>query len=151
MLLYRTMEIKVARIREGVELPKYVPESAACFDLQAAVATTVQPDEVVKVPSGLIIHVPPGYMLGIAPRSSAPKYGISMPHSFGIIDPTYCGPEDEILIQIQNRTEKPIDIERGQRIAQGFFVEVPRVIWKEVTKDELAPNSRGGFGSTDAV
>lgn len=151
MLLYRTMEIKIARIRDSVEVPKYVPESAACFDLQAAESVTVKPNEVVKVPSGLIVHVPPGYLLAIAPRSSAPKYGISMPHSFGIIDPTYCGPEDEILIQIQNRTEKPIEIEQGQRIAQGFFLEVPKVIWKEVTKDELAPNSRGGFGSTGAV
>lgn len=143
------MDIKIARIRDGVDIPQYVPESAACFDLQAAESATLKPGEVAKIPSGLIIHVPPGFMLGIAPRSSAPKYGISMPHSFGIIDPTYCGPEDEIMIQIQNQTDKAIKIEQGQRIAQGFFVEVPRITWKEVSKDELAPNSRGGFGSTD--
>ncbi len=142
------MEIKIARIRDGVELPKYVPESAACFDLQAAENTTLQPGEIRPIPSGLIIHVPLGYMLMIAPRSSAPKHGISMPHSVGIIDPTYCGPEDEVLILIQNRTDQPINIEKGQRIAQGFFVEVPHVVWNEVDKSELAPTSRGGFGST---
>jgi dUTP pyrophosphatase len=145
------VEIKIARIRDGVELPRYVPESAACFDFQSAVDLIIKPNEVVKVPSGLIIQVPPGFMLCVAPRSSAPEHGISMPHSFGIIDPTYCGPEDEVLIQIQNRTKKPIQIKRGQRIAQGFFLETPKVIWKEVAKDELAPESRGGFGSTGAI
>lgn len=142
------MEIKIARIRDDVELPKYVPDSAACFDLQAAEAATLKPGEVARIPSGLIVHVPPGYMMCLTPRSSAPKYGISMPHSIGIIDPTYCGPEDEILIQIENRTNDPIAIEKGQRIAQAFFVEVPHVVWKEVSRDELAPHSRGGFGST---
>lgn len=143
------MEIKIARIREGVALPRYIPESAACFDFEAAQGVTIQPNEIVRIPTGLVIHVPPGYMLGIAPRSSAPKYGLSMPHSFGIVDPTYCGPEDEILIQVQNRTDAPVTVTVGQRIAQGFFVEVPRVTWREVDRDELSPASRGGFGSTE--
>lgn len=142
------MEIKITRIRDDVELPKYVPESAACFDMQAAVPTDLEPGQSVAIPSGLVVHVPPGYMLAIAPRSSCVKHGISMPHSFGIIDPTYCGPEDEILILIQNRTDKPVHIEKGQRIAQGFFVAVPHIVWNEVGRDELAPESRGGFGST---
>jgi dUTP pyrophosphatase len=142
------MEIKITRIREGVELPQYVPESAACFDMQSAIDVDVAPGEVVPIPSGLVVQVPPGYMFAIAPRSSAPKYGISMPHSFGIVDPTYCGPEDEVLILIQNRTDKPVHIDKGQRIAQGFFVAVPHIVWKEVGRDELAPESRGGFGST---
>jgi dUTP pyrophosphatase len=142
------MEIKITRIRDGVALPQYVPESAACFDLQAAVDATLEPGQSFPVPSGLIVHVPPGYMFVIAPRSSSVKHGISMPHSIGIIDPTYCGPEDEVLILIQNRTDKPVYIEKGQRIAQGFFLEAPHIVWREVSADELAPESRGGFGST---
>lgn len=142
------MEIKVTRVRDDVELPRYVPESAACFDLQSAVDVEVAPGEYTPIPSGLIVHVPPGYMFVIAPRSSAPKYGISMPHSIGIVDPTYNGPEDEVQILVHNRTDKPVRIEKGQRIAQGFFLQVPHIVWKEVGRDELASKSRGGFGST---
>ena len=142
------MEIKIARIRDDVELPKYVPESAACFDLQAAVEVTIEPGQYCPIPSGLVVHVPPGYLFAIAPRSSAPKHGLSMPHSFGIVDPTYCGPEDEVLILLENRTDKPVHIEKGQRVAQGFFVAAPHIVWNEVDRSELAPISRGGFGST---
>lgn len=142
------MEVRIARIRKTVDLPKYIPESAACFDLQSAITLEIKPKEIVKIPSGLIIEVPEGFMLAVAPRSSAPKYGISMPHSFGIIDPIYCGPDDEIMIQVQNNTDTTIKIDQGQRIAQGFFVELPKVQWKEVEIGDLAVNSRGGFGST---
>ena len=137
------MDVKITRIRDGVNLPKYIPESSACFDLEAAESASIKPNEIVKIPTGLIIEVPMGYALIIAPRSSAPRYGISMPHSIGIIDPTYSGPEDEIMVQIQNKTDKTVKIKKGDRIAQGFFTEIPRITWREIKK-----GSRGGFGTT---
>jgi len=94
----------------------------------------------------VIVKVPEGYMLMIVPRSSLPrKKALVCPHSVGIIDQDYCGPEDELLVQVQNISDHPVVIERGERIAQGIFVKVDTAEWEEV---EANGKSRGGFGST---
>jgi len=69
-----------------------------------------------------------------------------MPNSVGIIDQDYSGPEDEILLQVQNFTDQPILVERGERIAQGTFVVIERATWHEVS--QIQQQSRGGIGST---
>ena len=99
------------------------------------------------VPGNVIVKVPEGYLLLISPRSSLPrKKGLVCPHSIGIIDQDYHGAEDEILIQVQNVSQEPVTVERGERIAQGLFVRVDRAEWKEV--ENHGAQTRGGFGST---
>ena len=86
-------------------------------------------------------------MLLLASRSSLPrKKGLMIPNGVGIIDQDYCGPEDEIHIQVYNFTSAPVHIERGERLAQGIFVRIAQVEWEEV--EEIGEKSRGGFGST---
>lgn len=143
------MKIEICRIRDGVNLPKYVPDTAACFDFEAAEAVTAAPGEVFKVLTGLVIRVPSGYGLIVAPRSSSVKKGISMPHSVGIVDPMYCGKGDEIIIYLKNNNNASLQIEKGERIAQGMFVELPKIEWSEIGEDSLEKKDRGGFGSTD--
>jgi dUTP pyrophosphatase len=99
------------------------------------------------VPGNVIVQVPPGYALLIAPRSSLPrKKALVCPHSIGIIDQDYHGPDDEILVQVQNIGDEPVTVERGERIAQGLFVQVEQAQWQEV--DGHGAQTRGGFGST---
>lgn len=129
-------------------MPLYNPDSAACFDFPTRETITIAPGQIGRVKTGLFISVPPGYLLAIVPRSSMPRRGLEMPHSFGVVDPTYCGPKDEILIQVRNVTDQLVEIKKGDRIAQGFFVQTPRVTWHEVDKETLSAESRGGFGST---
>jgi dUTP pyrophosphatase len=92
------------------------------------------------VGTGLVIGVPDGYFLGIFARSSTPlKRGLMVANGVGIIDADYCGPADEIKIQMLNVTDQPVKVSRGDRLAQG-------VEWEEVT--EMVAPTRGGFGST---
>jgi dUTP pyrophosphatase len=63
-----------------------------------------------------------------------------------VIDPDYCGPSDEIKIQVLNFTDAPVQVKRGDRLAQGIVLPAPTIEWDEV-KDVAAP-ARGGFGST---
>lgn len=72
-----------------------------------------------------------------------------MPHSVGIVDPMYCGKGDEIIIYLKNNNNASLQIERGERIAQGMFVELPKIEWSEIGEDMLEKKDRGGFGSTD--
>jgi dUTP pyrophosphatase len=64
----------------------------------------------------------------------------------GVIDADYCGPADEIKIQVLNITDAPVLVKRGDRLAQAMVLPAPRVEWDEV--EEMAAPTRGGFGST---
>lgn len=45
-----------------------------------------------------------------------------------------------------NFTALPVEVKKGDRIAQGILLPSPRVEWEEV--EELRAGSRGGFGAT---
>ncbi len=144
------MKVRIKRIDPELPLPKYETEGAVGFDITAREEFLVEPGKIVLIPSNLIVEVPKGYMLVVASRSSTPlKKGLTPPHGFGIIDHDYCGPEDEIKIQVYNFGAEAVKVERGEKIAQGVFVRVDRFEWTEAERSEaLKEGSRGGFGST---
>ncbi len=86
-------------------------------------------------------------MLLMASRSSTPiKKGLTLGNGVGTIDNDFCGPEDELKVQVYNFTENPVTVERGERIAQGVFVRIDKGDWEEV--EEMTAPTRGGFGTT---
>ena len=100
------------------------------------------------MPTGLVIQVPAGHFLGIFARSSTPlKKGLMVANGVGVIDQDYCGPADEVKIQVLNFTAAPVQVAKGDRIAQGLFIPVARADWQEADGD-LRDGSRGGFGAT---
>lgn len=128
-------------------LPSYQTAGAAGFDLAAAADATIAPGEVALVPTGLVIEVPEGHFLGIFARSSTPlRRGLIVANGVGVVDSDYCGPADEIRIQVLNVTGSPVDVKRGDRLAQGIILPFVRAEWVE----HAAPGrpTRGGFGST---
>jgi dUTP diphosphatase len=139
--------VRIKRLSPSVSVPRYESGDAAAFDLAAAADVTIQPRQVALVPTGLVIEVPHGMFLGIFARSSTPlKRGLMVANGVGIVDPDYCGPEDEVKIAVLNFTEKPVHVRSGDRIAQGVLLPATRVSWEEV--DAVRTASRGGFGST---
>jgi dUTP pyrophosphatase len=141
------MYVKIHKLDPSVAIPEFKTKGAVGFDLAASSDMHLPPREIALVPTGLVIEVPPGYALIIASRSSTPrKKKITMPHGIGIIDQDYCGPSDEIKIQVRNFTDEEITIKRGERIAQGLFVRAEQVTFEEIL--DLSATSRGGFGST---
>jgi dUTP pyrophosphatase len=142
-----TRRVRIRRLRAGVALPKYESAAAAGFDLAAADDITIAPGEVALVPTGLVIEVPEGMFLGIFARSSTPlKRGLMIANGVGVIDADYCGPGDEVKVQVLNFTQSPVRLKAGDRIAQGLLLPITRVEWNEV--DTIDRETRGGFGST---
>jgi dUTP pyrophosphatase len=130
-----------------VPLPSCQTAGAAGFDLSASADVTVAPGGIALVPTGLVIEVPAGHFLGIFARSSTPlKRGLVVANGVGVVDPDYCGPTDEIRIQVLNVTQAPVDIRRGDRLAQGIILPFVRAEWDERGTPERPV--RGGFGST---
>jgi len=142
------MEVEIARIDPDARLPEYKTDGATCFDLESIEERLIAPGGIALLRTGLVVKTPPGYFLAIAPRSSLHKIGLDKPHSFGILDPDYSGPEDELRLLVRNFTDQPVKVEKYQRLAQGFFNPVPKITWKEIPASALGQSSRGGFGST---
>jgi dUTP pyrophosphatase len=139
--------VSIHRLDPSVPLPAYGTQGAAGFDLSARSDVTVQPGEVVLVPTGLVIKVPDGHFLGIFARSSTPlRLGLMVANGVGIVDSDYCGTSDEIKIEVFNFTSAPVTVRRGDRLAQGVVLPFVRVQWEE--QDPSNRPSRGGFGAT---
>jgi dUTP pyrophosphatase len=142
------MRVRIRRIHSAAVLPEYQSEGAAGFDLAASEDIVIQPGAVVLIPTGLVIQVPPGYCLGVFARSSTPlKRGLMVANGVGVVDSDYCGPNDEVKIEVLNFTTTPVQVKAGDRIAQGLFIPVARAEWQEAD-DDLRVGSRGGFGAT---
>lgn len=140
------MKVRITRLRDDVPIPKYETPGAVMFDIAAIEDAIILPGEIKLLPTGLVVCVPDGYMLMVASRSStAMKKGLEIIQGVGIIDQDYCGPEDELKLQVYNFTDRPVEVKRGDRIYQAGFVPIIRAEWDEGPAD--GP-SRGGFGST---
>ena len=140
------MKVRITRLDASVSLPARETAGAAGFDLAAAADVTIAPRAIALIPTGLVIKVPDGYFLGIFARSSTPlKRGLMVANGVGVIDSDYCGPRDEVKVQVLNFTDAPVHVKRGDRLAQGIFMQYAPPEWEE---GEAADKSRGGFGST---
>lgn len=142
-----TLHISIQRVDPSLPLPQYHSAGAVGFDLITRKTTVIEPGTITLVPGNVIVKVPEGFALLIIPRSSLPrKKALVCPHSIGVIDQDYHGEKDELLVQVQNISNAPVTVERGERIAQGMFVKVEKAEWEEV--DGHGKETRGGFGST---
>ena len=141
------MKVKIKRLDQLVELPKYHTSESAGFDIASNQDITVAPGTVAKIPTGLVIAAPSGYFLLISARSSLPlKKGLTMANGIGVIDPDYAGPNDKIHIIVHNFTKEPVEVKKGERLAQGIFLPIVQAQWVE--SEQTRDFDRGGIGST---
>ena len=142
------MQVKIKKLSQDTPLPQYQTPGSVAFDISSAEDVIIKPHQVYLVKTNLVICTPPGYMLMIASRSSLIlKKGLTLGNGIGIVDQDYCGPEDEIKIQLFNTQDTPATVFKGERIAQALFIKVEKVELEEVESLE-SKESRGGFGST---
>lgn len=141
------MQLRVTRVDTALPLPKYESAGACAFDVYARIETVIEPKSLGYVPTNLIVCVPEGYVLLLCSRSSTPrKKGLLTPQGVGVIDQDYCGPTDEMLLQVMNFTDAPVTVARGERIGQALVMPIARC--EVVEGPPQSDKSRGGFGST---
>ncbi|TAK28031.1 MAG: dUTP diphosphatase [Myxococcaceae bacterium] len=135
---------------EGLPLPSYQTRYSAGLDLCAAIPEEpplrLLPGERLSVPTGLVIAVPEGYEGQVRARSGrALREGLAVLNAPGTIDSDFRG---EVRVLLINLGPDPIEIARGERIAQLVIAPVCRVTVEEVTSLETTDRGTGGFGST---
>jgi len=166
------LSVKIKRLNESVEIPKYAKPGDAGFDLVAAEDVIIKPGETKVIPTGLAFEIPPGYEMQIRPRSGMSRK-TKLRVVLGTIDSGYRGEVGVIAdnVSIIEYTSQPrllmgafagdndfnvtkatkyevIKISKGDRIAQGVIAPVVTAHFEEV--DELSDSERGtnGYGST---
>lgn len=98
---------------------------------------------------GVAMSLPKGYEAWIAPRSSTfLKYGIIQANSIGIIDSSYCGPNDWWMFPAY--ATRDIKIAKDTRICQFRIIKSQEDL-KIIETEHLQHKNRGGFGSTGEV
>jgi dUTP pyrophosphatase len=138
--------LKVKRLFQDAVLPQKAHAGDLGYDLFAAEAVTIFPDETIIISTGIAIQFPEGYGGFIKDRSS-----VSTKHSVfavaGVIDNGYVG---EIKVALHNAGEDPWYCVVGSKIAQLVLIPTVNFGVQEVT-ELVAPDQRGvgGFGSTD--
>jgi len=141
------MKIAVRRLDPGLPLPSYARAGDAGLDLFAAEDVELNPGERAEVRTGIALAIPDGYAGFVQPRSGrALADGLSIVNAPGLVDAGYRGEIKVIAINF-DRTQ-PIQLRRGDRIAQLVILAVPQVDLEEVS--ELPTSERGsqGHGST---
>ncbi len=141
------MKVKIKRLDPSIPLPEYHTTESAGFDIGSAIDVVIQPGQVFKIPTGLVFASPKGYFLMISSRSSlALKKGLVMANGIGVVDPDYAGPNDQVHIIVHNITTEPVEVKKGERLAQGIFLPIEQAEWEET--DQMRETDRGGIGST---
>ncbi len=138
--------VRIKRSDKTIPLPEFKTEGAAAFDLYARDGVEIPAKEFKYVPLNVAIETPPGHFLLLAPRSSTHKKGLWMANGIGIGDPDFSGDGDEYHAVYYNFSDKPVLIEKGERIAQGLIIKREAVQWQEV--DSMQNKTRGGWGTT---
>ena len=143
------MEVKVKKVNSLATVPKYATKGSAGFDLASVAKLSIKPGETRVVPTGLSVAVPEGFEMQIRPRSGMSlNTKLRVANSPGTIDADYRG---EVGIILHNTGSDSVDINVGDRIAQGVVCPVEQVTFKVVEDLDATERASGGFGSTGAT
>lgn len=143
----RGFEVVSAFEDKDIALPRRKTTESAGYDIECAEAVTIEPGEMKLVPTGLKAFMNFDEYLAIHIRSSmAIKRHLMVSNSTGIIDSDYYNNEENeghILIALYNFGQDTVQIERGERVAQGIFSK-----YLVANNDDATGIRVGGFGST---
>ena len=134
------------RINDDIIRLEYIDGKSDWIDLRAAEEVELKAGEFKLIHLGVAMQLPEGYEAHIVPRSSTfKKWGIIQTNHCGIVDNSYCGPNDWWRMPVFALRDTKIEV--NDRICQ-FRIQKnqPTLVFNEV--EEMEANNRGGFGST---
>lgn len=139
-------KITIQYLNDEIERLCYIDGKSDWIDLRAAERVELKAGEFKLIHLGVAMQLPKGYEAHIAPRSSTFKnFGIIQANSVGVVDESYCGPNDWFYFPAIALRDTVIEV--NDRICQFRIMEhQPTITFEEVEK--LGGIDRGGIGST---
>ena len=143
-------DILITRLDPDVPLPSYAHPGDAGADLVTTVDVRLGPGERALVPTGVAMALPDGYVGLVHPRSGlAARHGLSIVNAPGTVDAGYRGEVRVLLVNLDPST--PVQLSRGDRIAQLVVQRVERARFVEVDRLPGSARGDGGYGSTGGL
>lgn len=137
--------IRIQYKDDSIERLCYIDGKSDWIDLRCAEEITLKAGEFKLIPLGIAMQLPAGYEAHVVPRSSTFKnFGIIQTNHCGIIDESYCGPDDWWYMPAYALRDTVIHV--NDRICQFRIFEHQPVLSFEEGK--LEGKNRGGIGST---
>lgn len=109
------------------QLPKRDSNKTAGYDIYLLEDLVIEPNQILKIPTGIKAHFEKDEVLFIFVRSSMGfKYNIRLCNQVGVIDADYYNNENNeghIWIRIQNEGDDIVRLSKGEAVAQGIFMK----------------------------
>ncbi len=142
-----SVKVLLQRLDPNVPLPSYAKPGDAGADLVTTSDVVLRPGERAVVGTGIAVALPEGYAAFVHPRSGlAARAGMSIVNTPGTVDAGYRG---EIKVCLINHDPvAPLELHRGDRIAQLVVQRVEHAIFHEVDQLPESQRGAGGYGST---
>lgn len=141
----KPLQIKIKYFNEDLTKIEKI-EVGDWIDLRAAETTKFKKGDFKLIPLGVAMELPRGFEAHVIPRSSTFKnFGIIQTNSFGLIDESYKGNDDQWFFPAYALRDTVIN--ENERICQFRIMrKMPSIELIEV--DKLENENRGGHGST---
>ncbi len=138
--------IRIKYHSKEIDHLEYIDGKSDWIDLRAAKNYDLKQGDFALIDLGISVELPRGYEMIIAPRSSTFKnFGLIQTNSIGVVDESYCGDDDVIMMPALAMRDTKISV--GDRVCQFRILRhQPTVVFEEV--ETLGNKTRGGFGST---
>lgn len=145
--MHDKIPVKFTKMAPEAVTPSHGRFGDAGYDLSSLEDVILEPFERKLIKTGIAIELPLGFAALVIPRSgNAINKGLSLVNTPGLIDSNYRGELKAIAINLDPKT--PIEMRKGDRIAQLIIIKAEEADFTEV--DELSETERGsgGFGSS---
>ncbi len=140
------MNVKIQKTHQNGRIPTYATDGSGAVDFYSAEEVAVEGLQVRAIDLGVALEVPEGHVMLLFPRSSIGKNTpLRMANSVGVIDSDYRG---TIHALYENNDICPTLIKKGDRIAQGIILPIPKIEFEEVKLLTGTKRGHGRFGST---
>lgn len=141
-------ENSVEDIYNSILLPKRATKNSAGYDVYSPFSFTLNPNESIKIPTGIKAYMLEDEYIKIVPRSSLGfKHFIRLANTIGIGDSDYynnSGNEGHYFVKIRNEGITSLSIKKGDAICQIIFEK-----FLLADNDDVENERRGGIGSTN--
>lgn len=140
------MKIQIKYFDNEIDKITNIEGKSDWYDLRSADTIKLKAGEFKLIPLGVGMILPDGYEANIVPRSSTFKhYGIIQTNSFGVIDNSYSGDNDQWMMPVY--ATRDVVINKNDRICQ-FRINQKQPTFNFEEVNHLNEKDRGGFGST---
>jgi dUTP pyrophosphatase len=142
---FKGLEVKY----EDLLIPKRSTAKSAGYDCFAPIQITLDPNQEIKVPTGIRSYMLDDEVLLALPRSGHGFKFIRLANSTGVIDSDYYFSDNSghIWVKLRNEGNNTLTIKKGEGMCQLIFQK-----YLLVDGDDFTGEVRnGGFGSTTKV